>query len=468
MGIDDLKLYSIMVGGGSGVIYQPATTDYTYVLTAKHIFFDTTNNGQGEELEEKKDGEKIEINRLFKNGDIWDSNSFEFTIQKNINYFPHDNVDCAILKIDYIPDFDNINIEDNNENVADFLISGFPAKLRSSDTLTQKYSNYKVDRFISDNNQSCRLQLENATLMVTDIKGMSGCGVLRLNNNNLSIIGIQSEVPAAVANGQIDYVPMKYFNEIVYKFPAQLNVLLPPYISNFSFLKDKIFNINAGVDDHEIVFTRNFLKSKSDQIIKSDITPVLIKDFFKERLLLNNKDLSTLNDQVVYATWLEFLVIMNIARNKVHSFSELEDLFNTIRLIYKNTNSQWQGSEFLKECMECDLNNLQDNATVLIKTDTLPEKTKINHYRIEKGSMVSDINHLRKEYQNGNLGDVFIDDAAVEAKEFVFDKYTFIHFEFLKKFLIVENSHDFKDFNMNNQAELLQKLNSIYGELFGI
>lgn len=54
MGIDNLKLHSVIVGEGSGVLFQPATTDYTYILTAKHIFFNTIDTGRGEERIEKK------------------------------------------------------------------------------------------------------------------------------------------------------------------------------------------------------------------------------------------------------------------------------------------------------------------------------------------------------------------------------------------------------------------------------
>ena len=39
-----------------------------------------------------------------------------------------------------------------------------------------------------------------------------------------------------------------------------------------------------------------------------------------------------------------------------------------------------------------------------------------------------------------------ITNALSELKEFVFDKYNFIHFEYLKHFMLVENSENYKNF----------------------
>ena len=215
MGIDNLKLHSVIVGEGSGVLFQPATTDYTYILTAKHIFFNTIDTGRGEERIEKKDGEIVQIHRLTRNGNDWCSEQIEFSIQKSKNYFPHDSVDGAILKIDFKPGLDNIVFEDDIEKISDYLLCGFPNKLRPNEIYSEKYTNHKLDRIICDNNTSCRAQLSIGTLMLPDIIGMSGCGVLKIDNNSISLIGIQSKVPTTISNGQIDFVPIKYFKEII-------------------------------------------------------------------------------------------------------------------------------------------------------------------------------------------------------------------------------------------------------------
>lgn len=470
MEITNFKQYSVIVDGGTGVLFQPMTDEYFYILTAKHIL---QNKGEDDIYTDKEDNTSIKVTRfIFENS--WNTEEIPFELIKGKTYFPHSNknIDAAILKIrfDEYKQFqiENLFISDNTTINSDAYLCGFPddkRKANQGNPLGQ-FTNYTISQNSNDLDFKKSVRLIDRQTQDT-IVGMSGGGIVKLNDNYFKLIGIQSQMTKTVSEqNEIDFLPINYFNDIVLEFSDRLNFLLPPYLANFSFLKDKVFNIDASPDDSDIVFTRNFLKNKASQIISSDITPYGIKDFFKERLILNNEDLTSLNDEIIYATWLEFLVIMNIAKNKVHCFLDLEELFNKVRLIYKNTNSQWQGNDFLKECMNCDLSDLQVNGTVLINTDVLPKKNQIHHYKIDKGSIISNIDFLRKDYQNGSFGNVFIDDAAGETKEFVFDKYTFIHFEFLKKFLIIEKSEEFKDFNINNQPELLNKLNSIYGELF--
>lgn len=471
MEITNFKQYSVIVDGGTGVLFQPMTDEYFYILTAKHNLQNKVDN---DNYVNKEDNSVIKIIRFIVEDNVFNTEEIPFKLIEGQTYFPHSDVtvDAAILKVRFDEykqfEINNLHISDDTIINSDAYLCGFPDDKRKANLFDYQaqYTNHTILQNTNNigSKKSARL-LENQT--IDSIIGMSGGGIVKLNDNYFKLVGIQSQMTKTVSEqNEIDFLPINYFNDIVLNFSDRLNFLLPPYLANFSFLKDKVFNIDASPDDSDIVFTRNFLKNKASQIINSDITPYGIKDFFKERLILNNKDLTSLNDEIIYATWLEFLVIMNIAKNKVHCFLDLEDLFNKVRLIYKNTNSQWQGNDFLKECMDCDLSELQVNGTVLINTDVLPQKNQVHHYKIDKGSIVSNINFLRKDYQNGSFGSVFIDEAAGETKEFVFDKYTFIHFEFLKKFLIIEKSEEFKDFNINNQPELLNKLNSIYGELF--
>ena len=37
---NDIKKYSVILGEGSGALFQPADSDKTYVLSARHVFYD--------------------------------------------------------------------------------------------------------------------------------------------------------------------------------------------------------------------------------------------------------------------------------------------------------------------------------------------------------------------------------------------------------------------------------------------
>ena len=48
---NDLKKYSVVVEDGSGCLFQSMTDEYTYILTAKHIFFKKVEDGRPEKIQ---------------------------------------------------------------------------------------------------------------------------------------------------------------------------------------------------------------------------------------------------------------------------------------------------------------------------------------------------------------------------------------------------------------------------------
>jgi hypothetical protein len=202
----------------------------------------------------------------------------------------------------------------------------------------------------------------------------------------------------------------------------------------------------------------------------SDITPGFIKNHFKDKLLINENDLSNLNDELIYITWLEFLTFLNIVKTKVCTSDELIELQSNIRLLCKVDKTEWLGDNFIKDCLSFDYGNLIDNGNVFIKTKSQPSKNK--DYSIPKGSMLSSITSIKNNYlkgmpvYDGAGNDIF--NAESETKEFIFDKYNFIHFEYLKYIMLVENSSDYKEFTKLTENELLIKLKEEYGKVFGI
>lgn len=466
MDVNDFKVYSVIVGGGSGILFQPLNTpESTYVLTARHNLFGERENDRGEREKYLLD----EINIFISN--THETDPINIKLVENEKYFPHKSVDIAILKMEYLDGSENIYVVPSFTELTNSFLCGYPGYLRRKENFSEKYNSFPINNFTADNTTTCRAQLTDQTKEQVQIKGFSGGGILKLENNDyLSLIGIQSEVSSHVPNGQIEFVPVKYFDEII-GYPeneSKLSQLLPPYMGSFEYLKDKAFNINAGIDDDDISFTRAYLKNKAKEVTTSDITPVYIRNFFKERLLLNERDPSKLNNELIYLTWLEFLSIINIAKEKKHNCENLEDVFNVLRLIYRDTDSGWQDSEFLRECIESDYSNLKTGGTVLIKTNKLPPRADISHYKIDKESVVSRIDHLRNEFNGGNVGDVFINNASSELKEFAFDKYNFIHFEYIKEFLLVANCKDYASYKRANINELKEKLKKEYGKLFSI
>lgn len=456
---NDIKKYSVILGEGSGVLFQPTDSDKTYVLSARHVFYDEIKDERGR----KKSEVKKEITLRFS-----DSQNEEkvIEIKNGDNYFEHSesSIDAAILLLPDIVGYNQIFI-DNNTSSCGYNMAGFPESRRAFD---DKYNKYKISDIISSDQNVLSLRLEVAHLSHNDISGFSGGGIIKFNEDYLTICGIQSRTPEQDCNGEISVVPIMRFIEIAKKH--NLPELFPSFLVNFKFLQQAAFNFDAGIDDEDISFTRLFLKQKTEEVLSSDITPRFIKDYFTDRLLINDKDMLKLNDELIYITWLEFLTFINIVRDNACSINDLEGIFSYLRLLYRKTETDWLDTDFLKDCLVSNYDGLEESGTVFIKTNKLPSKQNIKHYRLDKGSIVPRIDSLKSNYENGTLhSDVNnITNALSELKEFVFEKYNFIHFEYLKHFMLVENSENYKIFKKSNENELLIKLKEEYGKVFGI
>ena len=460
MNENDLKKYTVILGGGSGILFQPVDSDKTYILSAKHIFYDKVENDRGI----SKSVLKKTIDLSF--SDV--QNSAEMLeVKWEENYFEHPNIDAAILKIDKKENIEEILIDENCTAFNECILCGYPRNLRINQN--DKYSTYNISHKIDiTGNGYLRLQANFGTLSHNDISGFSGGGIFRENNNSIILVGIQSSTTTDSANGQIDIIPLRWFKEIVEKY--DLPELRPVFLSNFKFLQEKSFDFSAGIDDDDISYTRLFLKQKTAEVISSNITPQFIKDYFMDRLLVNDSDILKLNDDLIYVTWLEFLTLINIVKDKICNVNDLEDVFCTLRLLYRRTANDWLDTDFLKDCLVSNYDGLAENGTVFIKTSNLPSKQNIKHYKLDRGSIVPRIDSLKNNFENGTLNsDVNnITNALSELKEFVFDKYNFVHFEYLKHFMLVENSEDYRSYKKSNEKELLIKLKEEYGKIFRI
>lgn len=459
MDVNDLKRYTVILGGGSGVLFQPLDENKTYILTAKHILYKDVKNDRGHKIGEELIA-KINFSYSYDQG-----NPIEFTIKKKVNYFEHETADAAILIIDKIEGYDQIFIDERTDSFEGFSLTGYPNIKRNAE---DKYDKHLISDLTNSDDEKIILRLNVNHLDNDHITGFSGGGIIKINGDSLLLAGIQSKTPIGPCNGQIDVVPINRFVEIVEK--NNLSEMIPCYLSSFSFLKDKVFHFSAGSGEQDIAIVKWVLKRKALEVINSEITPTFIKKYFKEKLLLNKSDLSTLRDELVYITWLEFLTFLNVIKSKICTADELIETQSILRLIFNINDGEWLGDNFITDCLSYDYENLSEEGTIFIKTRNNP--SKIKDYSIRRGAIVPSISAIKEKYikgipvYNGEGSDIF--NAESESKEFIFDKYNFVHFEYLKYIMLVENSDEYQAFNRLNESQLLIKLKEEYGKVFGI
>lgn len=452
MSLDKLKSYTVKVGNGSGCLFQPMTDEYTYILTAKHLFYEKGRDERGEENEiEFEDGRNLDIikNQKIENG--WQEVKIPFILRKGNNYFPHPNelADIAILKIDFIADFNSIFVQNRYSEMKGFKLCGFPESHNLND-VGEKCTTQEVKGFMATGNYCQGAQLSNDTLQQSDIKGFSGGGILKVINGNIYIVGIQSKMASKSINqvGQIGFVQIKYFDDIVEQYNDQLERLFPDYMRNFSFLRDESFKLEVdALDEARIEATRSTLRNKALDIIASDVTPFGIKELFKERILLDDKCSEHLSIKNVWIAWLEFLTIMNIIKYNDINNDVLSEIFDSFRLKYSDKDD-W--TDLIKtDLLKSDYLGLKIDSTVIVST----KKTPQNNFVLPKGKLV---NLIKVPDKRGLRADNGISNP--------FDAFNFVHLEFFKTECIMRRLEKYD--NIDDEDELLNILKQQYNELF--
>lgn len=231
---NDLKKYTVILGGGSGILFQPLDSGKTYVLSAKHVFYDKQDNERGISEETLK----TSIDLAFSNSQ---DNKTKLEIKSGENYFEHadDKIDAAIFLIDTDSEYNQIYLDESPSVFDGFNLTGYPLSKRNA---PDKYNKYKITELISSDETRLSLRLSVAHLNHNDISGFSGGGIIKLNRDSLIIAGIQSRTPIADCNGEISVIPIQKFQEIIVQ--NNLSELLPGYLSKISELIDEIVKLD--------------------------------------------------------------------------------------------------------------------------------------------------------------------------------------------------------------------------------
>lgn len=445
-----LKTYIVSLKNGSGCLFQPMTgTDsYTYVLSAKHLF-EGSRLAANNQIENYGvlNGEVIPITRLVYHVGVWSEIVINFTVEKGINYFVSDEADAAILKIEYIPGVNEIFQTNIGSNIIGYGLNGYPHVLSNS-KIGEKSTEHPIVRLISPGAFNYRAQLFGTALAHHQIAGMSGGGIVKIVNDSISLIGIQSKVTDNIfASGQIDFVPMHFFNQIINDLgaPETLSALYPPFLNSFEFLKDSAFMLPVDqIDEDDIAGARITLRNKAEQVVKSDITPQGIKELFEAKLLIIEEETSCFSHREIWIAWLEFLTILNIVKYDPIEMEMLSEIFNNYRLKYIDGHG-W--TEVRTDFGRSDYVGLKPDSTIFVGSKTPPKSSFI----LKKGKVID----IAKPYDKRG----FKTDAGIDP----FTCFDFVHLEHFKEVCIIRKLDEYKGLN---ELELLEKIKSEYHELF--
>jgi hypothetical protein len=445
MDITDLKSYTVKVGHGSGVLFQPMNKrDYTYILTAKHNLL-----GQKDERGQEKKYllEEIDIFILLH----YEEESTKIKLVINESYFPHNDADIAILKINFIEGYEKIYINSSFTELTNTDLCGYPGYLKDKETLEEKYNSTRIDFLKSENKTLCRAQLTDIVAEQKDITGYSGGGIMKIENDNISLFGIQSEVTSHFSKGEIEFVPIKHFVDII-NYPEnkdRLSHLLPPYMGAFEYLKNEILKLEGASEPSMI----GKLKSAfGEQLKLIELNPYEIYNSSLGAKLLADKTSNPFSKEL-WISWLEYLTILCIIEGKNITIDNLEALFNNKRLIHSDTDSNW--IEIIGDLLKNNLQNLDDNGTLIVSTLSTPTSTKNRRYKYD---VIEDIFLGRG---GRNIGTIQVDQAKniKSLKEI-------IHIKAFENDCIMEYEDDFNNIPAVEIEKIILELKNKLNEFF--
>ena len=138
---NDLKRYTVILDGGSGVLFQPLDETKTYILSAKHVFYKDVKHDNGPNTTELKD-------RISYSLSTNQETPIEIEIKKGVNYYENDHADAAILILEESLGFDQIFIDERTSRFEGFNLTGYPESKRKAD---DKYDKQAISDLSSYN-----------------------------------------------------------------------------------------------------------------------------------------------------------------------------------------------------------------------------------------------------------------------------------------------------------------------------
>jgi len=436
MDIDTIREYVVIVNGGSGCIFQPMDSAYSYVLTAKHNITDANN--QISEL----------IRFKFESSNTWTEIQIPFAkLIENENYFPHSDKDIAIIKIDKVSDLENIiRIDDIENERTGYVLVGYPETRRNANPdIKENWYRYDENVVILNlkANQLREGQVSN-NAGYEEIVGHSGGGILKISGDYILLAGIQNKMVDAKNEqlGRIEFSPIRLFDEIINTYPQQLSALHPPYYNSFAFLKEQIMKLEGCMSNVE--YTKQYLRDITDEIVKNPLTPNIIRNHLNERLLASGERESSFHKKGLWIAWLEFLIILKVVGLNPKTEQELDDIFNQYRVIYSSSKEDW--STIMMDIVCSDYKGLKENACLIVANDKKPEKSIIG-----KGMIPNLARNVQKKKMK-------IDEGINHP----FESFKHIHVHAFQRNCIIEKDSEYAHFDSTNENELLQKLRQEY------
>lgn len=363
---EKIKDITVVVNDGSGVLVQPMTKEYSYVLTAKHVIqVDKEDLGKG----------LLEFDSI----SIHKSNDEKLIVRR---ICPHPELDIAIIVVDY--DLSAGDLEFHSvERDMDLALYGYPntaAHHRNLDTKRREWLETHALRVLEDNNQTIKCDIRDVEY--DDIKGFSGGGVFYISDKDAFLAGIEYKLQSSGEyTNRIISIPAACFNAIISEY--SLPPIRPVYYSDFKKLKESLFVHSNCLCLDDIRKATDLILFNSEKLLsETKITPFEIISKFNELFINLTPNSTSEENKHFWISFLEFLHIEGLMSPEVLWDDDfLKYLIKNYKFIFTTSNKGWKTN--LPKLLSMNVDNLRNGGILLFieKAEDYPEKPDtINQY----------------------------------------------------------------------------------------
>ncbi len=335
--------YTVIVNEGSGCLFQPATEDYSYVLTAKHVLNNDINIIQRQTID--NDG-KLQIEGIEIIGEP----------------YPHPikEKDAAIFKVKPVSGIENLLRADISiTNRDEYYLCGHP-EARKNKAYSFRDNKLKIEQ----KQQYGYIEAElSKPALHHEVVGQSGGGIIKVEESCLLLVGVQKRMSTDDENeslGRIEFAPLSFFDEIIANTPNELALLYPPYVVSFTKLTKEIFQLENLIAKRSLI--QNELNVIAHQLC-IDFSPEKILGLFGNSFLAFNCNPSLINHKELWVSFLELLIINQLHSNQKLTYNELALLHKKRKLLFVDTD-EW--TKKLEDIYRSDLSDIEKGGTVVI------------------------------------------------------------------------------------------------------
>lgn len=349
---DELQFFTVKVANGSGCLFQPLNSEYSYVLTAKHVI-------EGVDSIEiirqwiQEDGTKVE-NQL----EMLDAPYIHSSLDK----------DAAIIKVNKIDGIESLLRSDlNSVEKENWYLCGHPDS-RENNSFSYRKNKLKIENPVE-------LYIEGEierNVNHSEVVGQSGGGIIKSEGSCFLLAGIQKKMAVEdedEALSRIHFAPLSFFDEIIEENKENLSPLFPPYIGTFSVLLQEIFPFPNLIIKQELI--RNTLLAISQKICDgADMDKIFNEN--GQQFLVNGTPSHIRYHKSLWKSLLEFFTIIKLYDETV-DVNDLASINKKRKILIVDTD-MW--TKKLEDIYKSDLSQIEKGGTIVICATNESETNK--------------------------------------------------------------------------------------------